>query len=163
MDRKLSESCWSEEECMEKCGLVKVKWRLQRISKVLPTVMQIPTFSENRNDLLSGTKLQCETGKRMQPGAAATMWDCLRTGVIVPSEDGVLYWFPLGVQSVIQGKVHGGKRGAVQGLTFQHPFLVISDLIINSILSKLRQLSALSAKKCYGSTECTKLYSSRKD
>ena len=24
MDRKLSESCWSEEECMEKCGLVKV-------------------------------------------------------------------------------------------------------------------------------------------
>ena len=129
MDRKLSESCWSEEECMEKCGLVKVKWWLQRVRKVLPIVMQIPAFSENRNDLLSGTKLQCETGKRMQPGAAATMWDCLRTGVIVPSEDGVLYWFPLGVQSVIQGKVHGGKRGAVQGLTFQHPFLVISDLI----------------------------------
>ena len=102
-------------------------------------MMQIPTFSENRNNMLAGTELQCETGKRMQPGAAATMWDCLRTGVIVPSEDGVLYWFPLGVQSVIQGKVHGGKRGAVQGLTFQHPFLVISDLIINSILSNIYQ------------------------
>ena len=41
----------------------------------------------------------------------------------------VLYWFPLGVQSVIQGKVHGGKRGTVQGLIFQHPILAISDLI----------------------------------
>ena len=28
MDRKLSESCWSEEECMEKCGLVKVRNQL---------------------------------------------------------------------------------------------------------------------------------------
>ena len=33
MDRKLSESCWSEEECMEKCGLVKVKNQLSGRNK----------------------------------------------------------------------------------------------------------------------------------
>ena len=80
----------------------------------------------------------------------------------MPSEDGVLYWFPLGVQSVIQGKVHGGKRGAVQGLTFQHPFLVISDLIINSILSNIYQ--EVLVPECntvevrFGKTSCVSLF-----
>ena len=53
----------------------------------------------------------------------------------------VLYWFPLGVQSVVQGKVHGGKRGAVQGLTFQHPCLAISDLIF--------QLCSIYTRRCW--------------
>ena len=60
---------------------------------------------------------QCETSYEQ-------VWLCR-----VRTDRPVLYWFPLGVQSVFQGKVHGGKRGAVQGLTFQHPFLAVSNLI----------------------------------